>query len=101
MRTLLRNTLDDHARTNQTAQQQRTRHYDDELQCYDRIPPEDAPQWAYVEQPDMVYDTEYSEKTEKTEEDNYVDDDEELEVVLTSQDNIQGSSKSDSFMQED
>jgi len=85
------------------AQQQRTRKYDDELQCYDYAPPDNAPSWAYVEQPDMIYDTEfsYSEKTaEDEEEDDYfeAEESEELSVVI---DSMNIASRSGSFMQEE
>ena len=80
----------------QMAQQQRGRKYDDELQCYDFTPPINAPSWAYNEQPDMIYDTEYSDKTTGE-----VDDDdfekEQLSVVVDSM-NIRSSDGS--FMQE-
>jgi hypothetical protein len=86
--------LDIYARDNQSAQLQRTRHYDDELQSFDFTPPAEAPHWTYINQlPSMVYDTEYSEKT--AEEDNSMDfdDDEETEVLLIS-DNTKNYSKS-------
>lgn len=35
----------------------RTRNYDDEIQCYDYEPPKNAPEWAFVKQPDDIYDT--------------------------------------------
>lgn len=86
--------LDIHARDNQSAQLQRTRNYDDELQSFDFTPPAEAPRWTYIDQlPSMVYDTEYSEKT--AEEDNsmdFDDDDDETEVLLTS-DNTKNYSK--------
>ena len=55
------------------AQQQRSRHYDNELQCYDYPPPEEAPSWTYDDQPDKIYDTE----VEKASEDIYEDYDDE------------------------
>ncbi|CAG8767547.1 7938_t:CDS:2, partial [Rhizophagus irregularis] len=42
----------------QMAKLQRPRQYDDEVQHFDRIHPEDAPQWSYVKQEDFIYDTE-------------------------------------------
>ncbi|CAG8705886.1 2344_t:CDS:1, partial [Funneliformis caledonium] len=55
---LLRNVLD--SKTTQTAQQIRSRNYDDEIQCYDHQPPEDAPGWVYTEQPNDIYDTDFN-----------------------------------------
>ncbi|CAB5370834.1 unnamed protein product [Rhizophagus irregularis] len=62
--------------------------YDDEIQCYDKVPPDDAPDWSYVDQPDMVYDTEYT--------DDLNIDDEDLDAILEDK-----ADKSESFMQED
>ena len=55
----MRNVFD--ARSGATAQTAQTRHrnYDDEIQCYDHQPPEDAPDWAYTDQPDDIYDTDF------------------------------------------
>ncbi|POG74318.1 uncharacterized protein OCT59_024512 [Rhizophagus irregularis] len=88
LRLLLRNVLDKHVRVRQMAQQLRPRNYDDEIQCYDKIPPDDAPDWSYVDQPDMVYDTEYT--------DDLNIDDEDLNAILEDK-----ADKSESFMQED
>ncbi|CAB4404520.1 unnamed protein product [Rhizophagus irregularis] len=74
LRLLLRNVLDKHVRVGQTAQQLRSWNYDDEIQCYDKVPPDDAPDWSYIDQPDMVYDTEYT--------DNLNIDDEDLDAIL-------------------
>ena len=79
---MLRNTLDSHSKTIQAAQQQRSRNYDDELQRYDCPPPSDAPNWAYVDIPNMIYDTE-PEKT-NDEEDNDDNKYDEEEVLLVS-----------------
>jgi hypothetical protein len=37
---------------------QRQRKYDDEIQKYDRPHPSNAPEWSYVDQGDILYDTE-------------------------------------------
>ena len=37
---------------------QRERKYDDEIQTYDRPHPLNAPEWSYVDQGDILYDTE-------------------------------------------
>ncbi|CAB5355415.1 unnamed protein product [Rhizophagus irregularis] len=88
LRLLLRNVLDKHVRVGQTAQQLRPWNYDNEIQCYDKVPPNDAPDWSYVDQPDMVYDTEYT--------DDLNIDDEDLDTILEDK-----ADKSESFMQED
>ena len=49
---------------NQSGQPVRPRNYDDEIQRYDYPPPENAPDWAYIDEPGMVYDTD-AEKTDK------------------------------------
>ncbi|UZO22787.1 uncharacterized protein OCT59_015137 [Rhizophagus irregularis] len=69
-------------------EQLRPRNYDDEIQCYDKVPPDDAPDWSYVDQPDMVYDTEYT--------DDLNINDEDLDAILEDK-----ADKSESFMQED
>ncbi|CAB4418858.1 unnamed protein product [Rhizophagus irregularis] len=88
LRLLLRNVLDKHVRAGQTAQQLRPRNYDDEIQYYDKVPPDDAPDWSYVDQPDMVYNTEYTDDLNL--------DDEDLDAILEDK-----GEKSESFMQED
>jgi hypothetical protein len=89
--------LDIHARDNQDTQLQRTRHYDDELQSFDFMLPAETPCWTCIDQLlSIVYDTEYSEKM--VEEDNsmdFNDDDDETEVLLTSN-NTKNYSKSGS-----
>jgi hypothetical protein len=57
LKKLLRNVLDPHALTLQTAQLVRARVYDDKNQCYDLPHPVTAPDWCYVQQRDQVYDT--------------------------------------------
>ena len=57
LKKLLRNVLDPHALTLQTAQLVRARVYDDKNQCYDLPHPVTAPDWYYVQQSDQVYDT--------------------------------------------
>ncbi|CAB5394439.1 unnamed protein product [Rhizophagus irregularis] len=54
----------------------------------DEVPPDDTPDWSYVDQPDMVYDTEYT--------DDLNIDDEDLDAILDDK-----ADKSESFMQED
>ena len=57
LKKLLRNVLDPHALTLQTAQLVRARVYDDKNQCYDLSHLVTAPDWCYVQQRDQVYDT--------------------------------------------
>ncbi|UZN99274.1 uncharacterized protein OCT59_000553 [Rhizophagus irregularis] len=54
----------------------------------DEVPLDDASDWSYVDQPDMVYDTEYT--------DDLNIDDEDLDAILEDK-----ADKSESFMQED
>ncbi|CAB5388928.1 unnamed protein product [Rhizophagus irregularis] len=77
LRLLLRNIFNKHVRVRQTAQQLRPWNYDDEIQCYDKVPPDDAPDWSYVDQPDMIYDTEYT-----GDDDDLNIDDEDLDAIL-------------------
>ena len=79
MKDLLRNTLDGHSKKTQTAQPQRSCHYDNDLQSYDYLHPAKAPRWTYVTRQNMIYDTEIKEKT--GEDNNNSDDYEEVEVV--------------------
>ncbi|RGB31439.1 hypothetical protein C1646_764084 [Rhizophagus diaphanus] len=94
LRLLLRNVLDKHVRVGQTVQQLRPQNYDDEIQYYDRVPPDDAPDWSFIEQPDMVYNTEYT-----ADDDDLNFDDDELDAILVNKEDMGG--KSGSFMQED
>ena len=57
LKKLLRNVLDPHALTLQTAQLVRARVYDDKNQCYDLSHPVTAPDWCYIQQKDQVYNT--------------------------------------------
>ena len=41
---------------------QRERKYDDEIQIYDQPHPSNAPEWSYVNQGDILYDTEIEQK---------------------------------------
>ena len=67
---LLRNVLDHHSESIQIAKLQRDRQYDDELQHFDYMHPENAPKWAYIEQKDMAFDTEIdSQEDEERQED--------------------------------
>ncbi|GES84711.1 hypothetical protein GLOIN_2v1770483 [Rhizophagus clarus] len=59
----------------------RTRKYDNELQYYDFMLPENASHWSYVDQLNIIYNTEYSERI--AEEDNDIED-EELNVIINS-----------------
>ena len=81
----------------QIAQQLRSRNYDDEIQCYDRVPPDDAPDWSFIEQPDMVYDTEYT--ADAADDDDLNFDEDELDAILSNKEDT--GEKSGSFMQED
>lgn len=82
----------------QTAQQLRLRNYDDEIQCYDRVTPNDAPDWSYIDQPDMIYDTEYT--ADDNNDDLNIDDD-GLDALASKEDMGDKSERSESFMQED
>ncbi|CAB4395374.1 unnamed protein product [Rhizophagus irregularis] len=53
--------------------------YDDEVQHFNRMHPEDAPQWSYVEQEDFIYDTEIDSRSDFDEDEDYG---EEMEEVL-------------------
>jgi hypothetical protein len=66
------------------AKLQRPRQYDDEVQHFDRIHPEDAPQWAYVEQEDFIYDTEIDSRGGLDEDEEEYDEETE-EVLIDSQ----------------
>ena len=55
---MLRNVLDSHSALTQKVRLQRERIYDDEVQKYDRPHPSNAPEWSYVDQGEILYDTE-------------------------------------------
>src|ERR1051325_311653 len=58
LKQLLRNVLDRHALSLQTAKLTRARHYNDDLQHYDRPAPPNVPEWAQVRQDArQVFDT--------------------------------------------
>ncbi|GET67016.1 hypothetical protein GLOIN_2v1798326 [Rhizophagus irregularis DAOM 181602=DAOM 197198] len=59
------------------------RNYDDEVQHFDRMHPEDAPQWSYVEQEDFIYDTEIDSRSGFDEDEDYGEETEE--VLIDSQ----------------
>ena len=59
-------------------QQQRPKNYDNKIQSYDYSPPEDAPHWTYIDQPHMVYDTEYEKTAEEDNDLKDIDEDEEF-----------------------
>lgn len=80
----------------QTAQQLRPRNYDDEIQRYDKVPPNDAPNWSFIDQPDMIYDTEY---TVEDNDDLNIDDDDDDGLLASNKEDM--GDKSESFMQED
>ena len=58
LKTLLRDVLDTHSSAIQTAKLQRRRRYDDEIQHLEQGHPQNALQWAYIEQEDFIYDAE-------------------------------------------
>jgi len=57
---------------------QRQRKYDDEIQSYDRPHPSNAPEWSYVDQGDILYDTEIEQT--RTDEEYVTENEEEQEV---------------------
>ncbi|GET67017.1 hypothetical protein GLOIN_2v1840618 [Rhizophagus irregularis DAOM 181602=DAOM 197198] len=61
----------------------RSQEYDDEVQHFDRMHPEDAPQWSYVEQEDFIYDTEIDSRSGFDEDEDYGEETEE--VLIDSQ----------------
>ncbi|GET51305.1 hypothetical protein GLOIN_2v1798326 [Rhizophagus irregularis DAOM 181602=DAOM 197198] len=83
LKNLLRNVIDSHSADIQTAKLQRPRQYDDEVQHFDRMHPEDAPQWSYVEQEDFIYDTEIDSRSGFDEDEDYGEETEE--VLIDSQ----------------
>lgn len=54
---MLRNVLDTHSAQTQKVRLQRDRKYDDEIQRYDRPHPSNAPEWSYVDQSGILFDT--------------------------------------------
>ena len=56
---MLRNVLDPKSASSSTAQLQRKRNYSDKILRYDYPHPAKAPKWAYNEQQDVIYDTEF------------------------------------------
>ncbi|RGB25028.1 hypothetical protein C1646_772304 [Rhizophagus diaphanus] len=63
LKNLLRNVLDAHSLTIQSAQLQRSRYYDDEVQYFDYLHPSNAPRWAFIDQHDIIFDTTEHEKS--------------------------------------
>ena len=57
---------------------QRQRKYDDEIQSYDRPHPSNTPEWSYVDQGDILYDTEIEQT--RTDEEYVTENEEEQEV---------------------
>ncbi|GBC17711.2 hypothetical protein GLOIN_2v1869487 [Rhizophagus irregularis DAOM 181602=DAOM 197198] len=66
----------------------RSQEYDDEVQHFDRMHPEDAPQWSYVEQEDFIYDTEIDSRSGFDEDEDYGEETEE--VLIDSQKSAAG-----------
>ncbi|UZO04892.1 uncharacterized protein OCT59_025254 [Rhizophagus irregularis] len=83
LKNLLQNVIDSHSADIQMAKLQRPRQYDDEVQHFDRMHPEDAPQWSYVEQEDFIYDTEIDSRSGFDEDEDYGEETEE--VLIDSQ----------------
>jgi hypothetical protein len=75
LKDLLQNVLDKHSTTIQTVQLQRMRNYDDELQHFDHPNPPDAPRWAYVDQTNILYDTDIDKSTGDIDHDDFDGDD--------------------------
>ncbi|GET52383.1 hypothetical protein GLOIN_2v1798326 [Rhizophagus irregularis DAOM 181602=DAOM 197198] len=88
LKNLLRNVIDSHSADIQTAKLQRPRQYDDEVQHFNRMHPEDAPQWSYVEQEDFIYDTEIDSRSSFDEDEDYGEETEE--VLIDSQKSAAG-----------
>ncbi|GET49779.1 hypothetical protein GLOIN_2v1869487 [Rhizophagus irregularis DAOM 181602=DAOM 197198] len=61
----------------------RSQEYDDEVQHFDRMHSENAPQWSYVEQEDFIYDTEIDSRSGFDEDEDYGEETEE--VLIDSQ----------------
>jgi hypothetical protein len=75
LKDLLQNVLDKHSTTIQTVQLQRMRNYNDELQHFDHPNPPDAPRWAYVDQTNILYDTDIDKSTGDIDHDDFDGDD--------------------------
>ena len=58
-----------------TRQLQRMRNYDDELQHFDYPNPPDTSRWAYVDQTDILYDTDIDKSTGDIDHDDFDGDD--------------------------
>ncbi|GBB90188.1 hypothetical protein RclHR1_17070007 [Rhizophagus clarus] len=82
----------------QIAHQQKTRKYNDELQYYNFMPPKNTLRWLYVDQLNIIYDTEYSKRIA---EEDYDIEDKKLNVIINSMEIARGGSKSGSFIQEE
>ena len=57
---------------------QRRCKYDDEIQTYDRSHPSNVPEWSYVDQGDILYDTEIEQM--RTDEEYVTENEKEQEV---------------------
>jgi hypothetical protein len=78
LKILLRDVLDSYSA--QRVKLVRERKYDDEIQRYDRPHPANAPEWSYVEQQDLTYDTKIDQRNPEEEEDEDEDEDEDEEM---------------------
>lgn len=58
----------------QTVQLQRSRNYDDELQHFDHPNLENAPRWTFIDQFDMIYDTDIDRATDVNIDEDFGDD---------------------------
>ena len=68
--------------TIQTAQLQRTRHYNDETQHYDCKRPQDAPSWSYIEQETYDAESDNMLNVEDAEDENLLVQDNEAERIV-------------------
>jgi hypothetical protein len=76
LKNLLRDVLD--SCSAQRVKLVRERKYDDEIQRYDRPHPANAPEWAYVDQQDLPYDTEIEQRKPEEEEEEEEEVEEEV-----------------------
>ena len=77
MKYLLRNLLDSHAASVLKGKLHRDRRYSNSTQQYTRPHPENAPGWSFVEQTNIVFDTDIEVQNEKTEEEKTEETEEE------------------------
>ncbi|UZO27501.1 uncharacterized protein OCT59_019694 [Rhizophagus irregularis] len=88
LKNLLRNVIDSHSAEIQTAKLQRPHQYDDEVQYFDQMHPQEAPQWSYIEQEDFIYDTEIDSRNGFDKDEDYGKETEE--VLIDSQKSAAG-----------